>query len=146
MLSSPYLSVLSYALVSIRSRPFSFFGKRHYPSLSHLPHSLPLSDLSTYDPLYLLASFTREDPLVRLCHCFHYLLLLLLLLLLLFLLFLLLFLLLLLLLFLLFFFNVEPSRQRPGDSSLERSWHSLEAACSSGKVALGAYNVRCKTD
>lgn len=27
-----------------------------------------------------------------------------------------------------------------------RSWHSLGAACSSGKVALGAYNVRCKTD
>lgn len=120
MLSSPYLSVLPYALVSIRSRLFSFFCTRRYPSLSRLPHSLSLSDLSTYDSLHLPASFTREDPLVRLCHCFHYLLL-----------------------FLLLFFNIEPSsRQRPGDSSLDQGAFLAQSWCSSLERKSGAWSVQ----
>lgn len=93
------------------------------PATTSLPvSSYPLTDFSTYDPLYLPASFTREDLLVRLL-------------------------------------PLLPLSPPPSPPPLlqgiapvtllwtkARSWHSLDAARSSGKVALGAYNVRCKTD
>lgn len=70
-LPSPYLPVPSHAPVFIRSRLFSSFctplvAIRLSRACDNLAPSLPHLDFSTYDPLYLPASFTREDPPVRL--------------------------------------------------------------------------------
>lgn len=134
-LSSPYLLVPSYAPVSIRSRLFSSFCTRRYPSLSRLrqPCFLSPPSLSPTSARTILSIFRHRllEKILRsvFCHRFHY----------------------------------PPSppclSSFSSMSSLlqgiapvtllwteARSWHSLGVACSSGKVALGAYNVHCKTD
>lgn len=127
-LSSPYLPVPSYPPVSIRSRLLSSFCTRCYPSLSRLRQPRFLSPLTLSPTLArTILSIFRHRLLEKIfwsvfCHCFHYLL------------------------------PPSPPPLLQGIAPVTllwtkaRSWHSLDAARSSGKVALGAYNVRCKTD
>lgn len=114
---------------AVSSRPFVHVAIRLFRARDNLAPSFLSRDFSTYDPLYLPASFTREDPPARLLPLLPL---------------------------------SSPSSSPPRFSSMSsllqgiapvtllwteaRSWHGLGAARSSGKVALGAYNVRCKTD
>lgn len=126
----------SYAPVSIRCHLFSSFCTRRYPSLSRLrqPRSLPPSSLFPTLARTILSIF-RHRLLEKILRGPS--------------------------------FATASTISSSSSSSFSsssmssllqgiapvtllwteaRSWHSLGAACSSGKVALGACNVRCKTD